>query len=424
MTSEKLLQADPTLHSDMFQVFPNLFAAVQFVPTKNRTFVWCRFCSVNLCLFWRREQKVHGHTELTCSARYCFIVSTGCLEPPFSLHPSWTCSSRPQRGSTTAVSCLFASCRAWWRYSRRKHSLHVKLFYVKRRFQSSQNSLATCFLHTAVLMEAAVTFYKYTLQLWNFMKANNSMLYQFHWRPVLTEVTSMFMLCPCKFKNKNKWLALLARHSALVQEAAVAILAENMLWMSPFQKNALCCQWKCKLDEKRWFWTWASGASRPAVRLTWFKPAHSGHLFYLLLFSQHRKQSSFSNVGKTNLPPATFWHVWHHVTYRVSPTQHAMGCGPNGRRLWNGVDLLQPPSVVRAASVSSSQKLQQLPVIKLTPTQTLSPVCACVCGHSLLIGGKLFLCWFGSSHITEITMLRFESGTMTTDASKPSWHCL
>lgn len=68
--------------------------------------------------------------------------------------------------------------------------------------------------------------------------------------------------------------------------------------------------------------------------------------------------------------------MWHHVTYRVSPTQHAMGCGPNGRRLWNGVDLLQPPSVVRAASVSSSQKLQQLPVLKLTPTQTLSPVCA------------------------------------------------
>lgn len=39
MTSEKLLQADPALHPDMFQVFPNLFAAVQFVPTKNLTFV-------------------------------------------------------------------------------------------------------------------------------------------------------------------------------------------------------------------------------------------------------------------------------------------------------------------------------------------------------------------------------------------------
>lgn len=216
----------------------------------------------------KRTEGTQTHrTHMQCSLLF-FIVFTGCLEPPFSSHPSWTCSSRPQRGSTTAVSCLFASCRAWWRYSRRKHSLQVKLFYVKRRFQSSQNRLATCFPHTAVLMEAAVTFYKYTLQLWNFMKANNSMLYQFHGSPVLTEVTSMFMLCPCKFKNKNKWLALLARHSALVQEAAVHILAENMLWMSPFQKNAVCCQWKCKLDEKRRFWTWASRASRPAVRLT------------------------------------------------------------------------------------------------------------------------------------------------------------
>lgn len=40
------------------------------------------------------------------------------------------------------------------------------------------------------------------------------------------------------------------------------------------------------------------------------------------------------------------------VINRVWPTQPAMGCGPNGRHLWNGVDLLQPHSVVRATSVS------------------------------------------------------------------------
>lgn len=49
---------------------------------------------------------------------------------------------------------------------RRKRSLHVKKFYVKRRFPSFQNRLTTYFRHIAVLMEATVTFFKPTLQLW------------------------------------------------------------------------------------------------------------------------------------------------------------------------------------------------------------------------------------------------------------------
>lgn len=95
-------------------------------------FIFCWISSLTFSLFLfalneRREEEKEHNGNSAVSVSYCFVASTGCLEPPFSSHPSWTCSSRLQPGSTMAVSCLFASCRAWWRYSRRKHSLHLRL---------------------------------------------------------------------------------------------------------------------------------------------------------------------------------------------------------------------------------------------------------------------------------------------------------
>lgn len=106
------------------------------------------------------------------------------------------------------------------------------------------------------------------------------------------------------------------------------------------------------------------------------------------------------------------FHAWYHVTNRVSPTQHAMGCGPNGRHLWNAVDSLQPHSVVRAVSVCLSGTLQQLSNLGLTPTQALSPVCAAWCVVSRWPSeGDFSLRWFGLTAVLQmikITMLQYE----------------
>lgn len=63
MTSEKLLQADPALHPDMFQVFPNLFAAVQFVPTKNLKHLFDAVCASWICVCSEEENRRYTNTQ-------------------------------------------------------------------------------------------------------------------------------------------------------------------------------------------------------------------------------------------------------------------------------------------------------------------------------------------------------------------------
>lgn len=96
-----------TLKSSLFapQSFLNMFPW-----TNSSSFFFCLLFSISVSNS-PHENALHSYLRRTTR---CWHVNfpTGSLGRPFSWRRCSICSSRQRQGSTTAVSCLFVSCRA------------------------------------------------------------------------------------------------------------------------------------------------------------------------------------------------------------------------------------------------------------------------------------------------------------------------